>query len=785
MQFKNLSLEKLSFFSLLITIILVPFFFIPLPSVTVDTAKTILLVLGGVISFSLYLIHVVKRGEFEYSSHRSIWAVVLVPIVFFASAILSHSPAMGLFGYNLEIGTWAFITLGFLLTFLVSVHFRTKERIFYSYLAFFVGFAIIALLALVKFFFGVEVPGVNFLTEASPSPLGSWTDVGVFAGASAILIFMALEEMALSTRSRGILWASFVISLFIMVVVNVQAVWIVSLIFSLVYLLFTFSLRAPVEASAERKLSYGALALLVISILFVFNPLVSSSGARLGDVLANRLSIANVTVRPTLEATYEVTRPVIKESPLFGSGPNTFGQSWLTHKPEGVNQTVFWNTPFEYGVGFLPTLIVTTGLLGGIVLLAFFALYILLGMRALFTPNEDRLGHFLTSSSFLLSLFMWAMMLAYVPSKAMLTLAFVFTGLFYASLAASGLIAKRVILFHNNSKLAFIAILLLVALLVGNVTYAYGAGRQSVASIYFQKAVRTAQAGDLGSAKALAIRATNMASEDIYFSGVSQISIAEANSILSSGTQPTEAETAQFQVALRDAITSSQLAIKLRPESYSNWITLGSLYESLVPPPLGVEGAYESAKDAYMTAMTKNPTSPEPHFLLGRLEASKQNMGEARNHIKEALALKSDYAEAYYLLTQIEAGENNVKEAIKSAQSLAMLAPENPGVLFQLGLLEYTDNNYPNALEAFSHALRISPDYANAKYFYGLTLAKMGEDERAIKIFEELQASNPDVTELAQIISNIKAGRDAVAGLEPSPEDRPTPPITNDTRTSN
>src|SRR3989338_8177488 len=57
---------------------------------------------------------------------------------------------------------------------------------------------------------------------------------------------------------------------------------------------------------------------------------------------------------------------------IVGSGPNQFVGEWLMSKPSAVNQTIFWNTDFNYGVGLIPTFIVTTGLLGIIAWLIFF-----------------------------------------------------------------------------------------------------------------------------------------------------------------------------------------------------------------------------------------------------------------------------------------------------------------------------------------------------------------------------------------------------------------------------
>jgi cytochrome c-type biogenesis protein CcmH/NrfG len=778
MPTRNFALDRVASIVLFITAFLLPFFFIPTQSVALDMSKTFLLVVGVVISFSLYLVSVVKKGELSLPFTKVLWAALLIPAAFFVSGLLSGNPHLSLVGYNLEVGTAAFVALGFVLMFLASVLFNTRERIFYAYLGFIASFVIIAVIALVKFFFGSATLSLGGVFAGNVvSPVGSLTDLAVFFGASSIILLLALEELALTSRTRGLLYAGLIISIFSVAVISVPAVWIGLLIFSLVFFLYTFSFgSAGVSETGERRISYGALVLLLLSLLFVWNPTVSTSGAKLGDQLAQKFNVVNLEVSPSLSATYQVSRPVIKENPIFGSGPNTFDTDWLAHKPSAVNTTIFWNAPFAYGLGLLSTFVATTGVLGSILWLLFLVFFIRLGMKAIFNRNTDKIMHFLTMSSFTVALFLFILDIFTVPSKTIFSLAFIFAGLFIATAALSGVVTKKVILFRNSSKLAFVAVLLLVAVLVGNVAYAYGAIKQSVAGLYFNKASIAASTNNLDLARTDALRAANLSGEDIYYSGLAQIGVARANKILSNASSTPEQAKASFQAALSETIAASQAAVSARPDNYANWISLGQLYESLVPAPLSVQGAYDSAKSAYEEAKKRNPESPEPYYLEARLEFENKNASGARDLIKQALQKKNDYADAYYLLTQIEISDNNIPEAIKNAQTLTVLQPTNAGLEFQLGLLKYSGADYQGAADALAQALTISPDYANAKYYYGLTLDKLGRHEEAVAEFEALLKSNPDNQELPSIISNIKAGKDPLPKAAAAPS-KTTPPI--------
>ncbi|MDB5194329.1 MAG: hypothetical protein JWN50_343 [Parcubacteria group bacterium] len=791
MQTRNISIERLARIVLLITVFLVPFFFIPSQSVTLDTAKTLLLVSGVFISLSLYLVSVVKKGEFEFPSTKALWAVILIPAAFLASALLSGNAHVGLVGYNLEIGTVAFVALGFVLMFLTAVFFKTKERIYYTYLGFLAAFVIVALIALVKFFFGAGALSLGTFTGTAISPVGSWTDAAVFFGCSLVVVTIAFEELLLSTRGKFLLGLAFIVSLFSIAVLNVSVVWIGLMAFSLIYLLYTFSFNSPITGiqsaePLERRISYTALALLLVSLLFVFNPTVSSSGARLGDALSQKFNVSNIEVSPSMSATVQVVRPVVKDNPIFGSGPNTFDIDWFAHKPAAVNSSIFWNTPFPYGVGILPTFVATTGTLGAVLWLLFLVFFILLGVRAIFVRKEDKVGRFLLTSSFVVSLFLWLLFLAYVPSKAIFALSFVTSGLFFASATLSGAVARKTILFRNNSKLAFVAVLLLVAVLVGNVAFAYTAVKQSVAAIYFGKASVAASASDITLARNDAQKAATLSGQDIYYSALAQIGIAQTNAVLNTATGTPESAKTAFQNSLAGTIAAAQAATQARPEVYQNWIALGAIYESLVPAPFSLQGAYDSAKAAYTEAEKRNPESPEPYFLLARLEVANKNNAAARDLIKQALAKKADYADAYNLLAQIEIADGNTAEAIKAAESLAILAPNNAGVLFEVGVLKYNAADYQGAADALSAALAVSSDYANAMYFYGLDLVKLGRKDEALAEFQKLLAANPTNAELPQIIANIQAGKDPLFKIASASatSDTTTPAITNQKTTT-
>jgi tetratricopeptide (TPR) repeat protein len=473
----------------------------------------------------------------------------------------------------------------------------------------------------------------------------------------------------------------------------------------------------------------------------------------------------------------------MKEEPLLGAGPNTFSQSWLMHNPKDLNNTPFWNVTFPSGIGFLPTQIVSVGILGALAWLFFLGSFLLLGVRALSNISRDMWQRFSQVSTFFGSLFLWAINFVYTPSIVMLSLAFIMSALFVVACRTSGVIAAREIIFSRNVAVSFGSALVLVAVAIGTLTAGYHVFSRTASIFYFQKAgALTAVAGTpIGTIESKLNRAIKMVPQDIYYTALSDINLAYAQSLIENAEEGKEEETREvFQTVLQKAISSAQLAVSANPSSYSNWIKLGQIYSSLAPAPFSMEGAGENARSAFQEARKRNPNSPEVPLLISVLELDANEDESARAHIEESLMLKNDYADAYYLLARLEIKQNNIAKAIRSVETSAVLAANNSGLFFQLGLLRYENGDYLEAARALSKALEITPQYANAQYFLGLALEKLGRTDEAISAFEGLVRTNPDNEELPKILANIKEGKEPLDGLSPESTgsvESQTPPI--------
>ncbi len=778
--------DKLGRVLIIVLGFLLPLFFIPSMVVPLELAKVILLVISVVLALLLFIVSIIRKGYLELPKHKMFLLALLIPIVFLLASFSGLSPQISLFGYGFEAGTFGSVLLGFLLLLLVPTFLHSKEQVTKSFIGFLIGFVLLGLFSAVKFIFGANILVFKVFSGASSNTVGAWTDLAVFFGLGAVLVLMAIEMLSLSKLQKMVLYLTLVLCLFVLAVLNFSFVWIVLAVFSLIFFVCNTFFGSSLNTSEGhlRKFSYLSIALLVVSLLFFFNPSVPGNNLKLADAVSKTFNVTNVDVRPSLITTINVTKPVLTINPLFGSGPNTFGFDWLMYKPDGINNTNFWNTNFLSGFSLLATFLATTGILGFLAWALFLAIFVWLGVKTLFAPAKDNLSKFLMSSSFLTSLYLWVMVALYTPGIVVFSLAFFFTGLFVAVAISDNQIERTNISFAHNLKLSFVAVLVLIALFVVSVAFGYVALQKVASRIYYQKALIAGnQNNDFDTTAVNLNSAIGLASYDIYYRTLSELGVIRMRQIANQTEGTVEERQKLFGQALSDSISHAQTATKTNGLNYQNWVALGSVYEFLVPAPLSIQGAYTNARSNYEKALKRNPHSPEIYFFLARLEVANKNNQAAREYINQSLALKNDYVDAYFLLTQIEMEDNNLPQAIRAAEAVAILSPNNSGVFFQLGLLKYNNADYTGAVQALSKALSIIPEYANAKYFLGLSRYKLGENDLAIKEFEELAKANPDNTEIAAVLKNLQDKKDPFYKLSSStnstPEKGKTPPITN------
>jgi len=758
--------HRKSFLIILSLLFLLPIFFIPGGILSLGAAKSLLLSFGVIAAVLVFLLEIWRERVLNFPWHPFILTVALLPLVYFLSALLSTPSSLSLFGYSFEVGTFGFMLLGFVLLILIGTVFLETSRVLQALTAFFISLSLVAVFAVIKILSalpaqtgGFPVWGVFFGNSANP--IGNWTDLAVAFGLLSVFSILVLGIIPMKKPLRFLVHGVFWLSTILLAIFNFSTAFIFTLGASVI--LFVYFLT--VEKKFSSPSTFLPLVLGLVSIFFLINPAISPERGRLGDVVADTFGIVNSEVRPSFSATLDVSRAALSQrgtqGAFLGSGPNTFSRDWLTYKPIEINTTPFWGTSFPFGIGFIPTQIASTGILGTALWLVFFVFLIFLGVKVLANIPESRGLRFALVSSFIALLYLWTASFMYAPSFVILTLAFIFSGLFVAASRQINIISSRMIILSRDATTSFISTLLVVVVSLGFVSLGYVASNKTLSVFYFERAIRLSNMPnvvfeDIETALGQAVR---FAPADVHYVALSRIHFARAQAAVADTKGSQEENNVIFGAAISKSIEAANEAVAVNPAGYQNWMTQGSIYSFLVPEPFAVSGAYENAKFAFSEAGKRNPASPEVPLFLAQLEFTRGEAEAARSLIRQSLVLKEDYADAYLMLARLEIQEKNIGEAIVSAEKLVLLLPANSGLYFELGLLRYSNENYTSAIEAMNQALVLSPDYANAKYYLGLSLAQLGRFSEALVQFEDLVKTNPDNEEVLSVLESLRAGK--------------------------
>jgi tetratricopeptide (TPR) repeat protein len=760
------SLDTISIWALIATFVVALFAFIPSAAIPFVTTKTFLLAAGALITLAIYILARLSRGNVIFPPWILLGALWLPTIAYALSSTFSGVLfTNALWGSALEPDTLGFMLTAAVLGTLTALILRRSEH-YRSFLnAAALVFCVAVVVELLVLIVGQVSPGT---VSPSFSIIGSYDDLAFLLGLGVISTLITFRFLELSTRAHRVLMVGGVGALILLAVANSSLVWVLLALVSLGLFVESVMRRspgasnadlddlggstdsAPVEAGEGNHSLVLPLAVLAISLFFLI-------GGTLGGALANALHVNVVSVRPSWQSTLSIAQKTYATAPVFGTGPSTFGIEWLKNRDASLNSTVFWNINFSSGIGFIPTSFVTTGILGVLAWLGLLALLLVFGLRTLIQrAPKDEFIRYVAMLSFVASIYLFTIAIFSLPNAIILALAFVFAGLFASTMRFSEGSGQWGIIFARSPRIGFVIVFSLTILLLGSVVTAYTLVGHYVAAAQLTAAnTALSSTGDLGAAEKASQNSISFAPSAAAYQVQASVASARLSQIIASTTMTASAAQQAFQTALSAGINAALTATRLAPSDYQNWLLLGNLYAQAVP--LGVTGAYDSAKTAYEKAQELYPSSPQIPYILAQLNIAAKNSKAAQENLKAAIALKQDYTAAIFLLSQLEVQDGNLKDALASALAAAYFTPKDPNILFQVGILSAANNDLQNAGAALSAAVDVSPDFANARYFLSAVYAKLGDLKSALVQMQAIAAMSED---------NAKAVATQLAALE-------------------
>lgn len=663
-------LEKIAFVILSIFVVLFPILTVPSSWISFAYTKLAVVTLAVGLVLVLFIIQALQKGSMIVYGRSLLVAFVALPIVMLASAFRTSHVTGSLIGVGSEFDTVYAVGMGFLLVYLTSLVFSTKQRIFKAYILFFLTFIGVAIFHLARFVFGGTFAGLQeVLPTMSSNTIGSWSDFGIYSGLAVLLSFITLEFFPLQRVLKIFCSITLAMSLTLMVITNFKAM-VVTAAFSLTLsvligmialFVVVYVLSKNYEKTAQsldtlhnngtRRIPIASLIVLVVAVVstIAMSPLTSLVYKNI------RISAVEVVdIRPTFGTTLNIAKSVVFSDPwhaFLGVGPNRFYTAWALYKPLSINQTPFWNADFGYGSGYLPTFFSTTGIAGILGWVLFLGALMYFGIKGVFAKNKDSFSQYLMLSSFVCAMYLWMLAFFIVTGPVPLFLAFFFSGLLFASLVCEKIIATYEYHWTAHPKKSFVTVLLLVSALIGAVSIAGVWTYSFSGAVLAEKAAAYAYQGNLSEAEDRLISSLRYRNSDTYLRMLTQVKLAQLKQALDAQASP-ELKAAAPQMLSDVLAIARQAAVAVDSSNYQNWILLGAVYESA--GLLGVEGAGDYALQSYMYASELLPTSPLADLLIARLYVYAKDQTQALRFVEQALQKKPDSQDAQNLLEQIK-----------------------------------------------------------------------------------------------------------------------------------
>lgn len=744
---------------------LLPIYFIPLNTAPLIYSKVFIVVVAVFLSFILFAISVLRTGVLRISVPWPLLILWIIAAVTFVSAVFSGDLRDAIMGSEFGVHTAGFIAFLALTATVWMLTGNNKAAIMRLYLLLVLSSLLLVAFHLLRLILDPTLLSFGvFGDSAVASPIGAWNNLAVFFGLAVILALVALEQLKLTILGRSLFGVVTIAALIMLAIINFVAVWYVLALVSLVILVYSLTKgkfgNGKNEVMLEHTvsgLSVGiSLATLLVSVVFIIG------GSVLGSAISGITNISYIEVRPSLQATTNILKDVYVENAILGIGPNRFEDAWRLFKDPLINTTIFWNTDFQSGIGYVPTLFITTGIVGGIAWIAFLGMFVVMGVRLLVrASNVDKVWYFIATSSFVAGVYLWGISLFYVPGPVLLLFAAMCTGLVFAARAEllPGNVKKYRLI--SNPRSGFVVVTVVILMIVGSVAAMYSIG-QHYASVYvFNQSLSAIASGeDIDTIEAITVRAYALSPDDNYARRIADYERIKLLRIISTGGGTDELQT-QFRDAFTNGISVARTAVEIDQADPNNWGALGALYAAVVPLNID-DSMYEEALNALTKARELDPHNPGRLLTLAQLEFFRGNTDRVRELINEAIRLKSNYSDAVYFLAQLEIIEGNVPAAIESTRAAASLDPQNQVRQFQLGVLEISNDNPEAAEIALQRAIQIDPNYANARYFLALTYDRLGRPEDAKVQLERVLVLNPGNESVLDLLERLDRGEPIV-----------------------
>jgi tetratricopeptide (TPR) repeat protein len=180
---------------------------------------------------------------------------------------------------------------------------------------------------------------------------------------------------------------------------------------------------------------------------------------------------------------------------------------------------------------------------------------------------------------------------------------------------------------------------------------------------------------------------------------------------------------------------NAQRALSQKPDCTACYRMLAQIAEH--------QGDSEKALSYLVKAKQLAPQDPEVLFEFGKICLERNLLDDALPALSKAVELRPDNDAYVYALGSANVGKQHLADALQLFQQLLKKHPQDASLMYAIGAVYYLESKFTEAESLLKQSLATQPDQTGAAYYLALTYDAVGDDERAIPIFQNLLKSNP------------------------------------------
>lgn len=756
-------LDKIISFSLIAIFFGIPLFFTGLTLQGLAFEKQIYFYFWVLLALVAWVTRGVVVGEMHLKK-----TPLDLPILFF---IVAYGLSMA-FSVDKWHSFWGFFgdpTHGFmnalvviLAYYLIANHFNEKlfNKIIVSMLASNGFVTVIAFLG----FFGAKFLPEKIAAIVPINTIGSFTGFSIFA-ATMIPVIVSVIFILIGNEKRG--KVSKIISLSLLAILLVANLITLSILYAFVpwfavlvgisfFLIF-------VLAQLVRPAANSTWIPMVVFVLILIMLLI-------GKGLPIKIDLP-LEATPNYAMSWEIAKNSLKENPILGSGPATYGYDFSKFKPQEFNVNALYNLRFYQGTGVFFESLSTVGILGAITFilltLSFISVVVYLLSREKELNKINSLGIVSASLIFLIA----SLSTQFDGTVLIFGLLICAVAMAMLSLESRSEESYLNLSLKASPKFALALAFVFMVISAGVVFLFLFIGKSFVADVYAGQVVRQQQLSEDGSVAKL-VKAANLSSkEGRYLTRIGQEYMVLANNEFLK--KENERDVNKIRAYLQNSIVAAKQGSDMMKNDVLAAEVLAGVHENAV---FYAPESRSLAEEAYRNALALEPQNSIYLIKLGQLKTSdiankteeekKKAVSEARDLFQQAIDKKADSAPAYYNLALTNEGLGDRDKAIENMAAAFKLENSNITYEFNLARILQDRANKEDLVIAetlYSDILKKNDKDLNTNFSLGTLFEKNGKKDEAIKQYQKVQEllsgdSSEAKTRIEKMISNVRQG---------------------------